>query len=294
MFKLTKWVWIKRRVFESSLCLWSPLLPLSLSSSLSLSLIQRQRESLNQRGGVESTWFNDVCESKGESLNQVFELRDKDKKTKTKGGGLNQLDSTTINRILSVNQEESLWIKSLSWETKTSLWVHLSLNSSSFVSQVHLSLKFICLSSSFVSQLKDLSLSLNSTTCQEEDKDKSLRSFVSQLKFICLSTLKFICLSTQVHLSLNSQVHLSLNSQVHLSLNSQVHLSLNSQIHLSLNCRCLSTQRLVKRRVFEDKLIEGNPPPRKPPPPGGFSIYYVPSSRIVCKRTPLEGFVPGS
>jgi len=25
-----------------------------------------------------------------------------------------------------------------------------------------------------------------------------------------------------------------------------------------------------------------------PPPPGGFLIYYVPSSRTVCKRTPLE------
>ena len=33
---------------------------------------------------------------------------------------------------------------------------------------------------------------------------------------------------------------------------------------------------------------------KKPPPPGGFPIYYVPSSRTVCKRTPLEGFVPGS
>ena len=32
----------------------------------------------------------------------------------------------------------------------------------------------------------------------------------------------------------------------------------------------------------------------KPPPPGGFPIYYDPSSRTVCKRTPLEGFVPGS
>jgi len=29
-------------------------------------------------------------------------------------------------------------------------------------------------------------------------------------------------------------------------------------------------------------LIERNPPP------GGFLIYYVPSSRTVCKRTPLE------
>ena len=27
---------------------------------------------------------------------------------------------------------------------------------------------------------------------------------------------------------------------------------------------------------------------KKPPPPGGFPIYYVPSSRTVCKRTPLE------
>ena len=33
---------------------------------------------------------------------------------------------------------------------------------------------------------------------------------------------------------------------------------------------------------------------KNPPPPGGFPIYYVPSSRTVCKRTPLEGFVPGS
>jgi len=33
---------------------------------------------------------------------------------------------------------------------------------------------------------------------------------------------------------------------------------------------------------------------KKPSPPGGCPIYYVPSSRTVCKRTPLEGFVPGS
>jgi len=33
---------------------------------------------------------------------------------------------------------------------------------------------------------------------------------------------------------------------------------------------------------------------KKPPPPGGFPMYYVPSSRTVCKRTSLEGFVPGS
>jgi len=27
---------------------------------------------------------------------------------------------------------------------------------------------------------------------------------------------------------------------------------------------------------------------KEPPPPGGVFIYYVPSSRTVCKRTPLE------
>ena len=27
---------------------------------------------------------------------------------------------------------------------------------------------------------------------------------------------------------------------------------------------------------------------KKPPPPGGFPINYVPSSRTVCERTPLE------
>jgi len=27
---------------------------------------------------------------------------------------------------------------------------------------------------------------------------------------------------------------------------------------------------------------------KKPPPPGGVPIYYVPSSRTVCKRNPLE------
>ena len=27
---------------------------------------------------------------------------------------------------------------------------------------------------------------------------------------------------------------------------------------------------------------------KETPPPGGFPIYYVPSSRTVCKRTPLE------
>jgi len=33
---------------------------------------------------------------------------------------------------------------------------------------------------------------------------------------------------------------------------------------------------------------------KKPLPPGGFPIYYVPSSRTVSKRTPIEEFVPGA
>ena len=40
--------------------------------------------------------------------------------------------------------------------------------------------------------------------------------------------------------------------------------------------------------------VELNLIERTPPPLGGFPIYYVPSSRTVCKRTPLEGLVPGS
>ena len=33
---------------------------------------------------------------------------------------------------------------------------------------------------------------------------------------------------------------------------------------------------------------------KNPPLPGGFPIYCVPSSRTVCKRTPLERFVSGA
>ena len=56
----------------------------------------------------------------------------------------------------------------------------------------------------------------------------------------------------------------------------------------------METQRLRTHRdrgsaLYGDTLIETNPPP-----PGVFHIYYVPSSKTVCKRTPIEGFVPGS
>jgi len=33
---------------------------------------------------------------------------------------------------------------------------------------------------------------------------------------------------------------------------------------------------------------------KKPPPPGGFPVYYVPSSRTMSKRTPLEESVAGA
>ena len=41
--------------------------------------------------------------------------------------------------------------------------------------------------------------------------------------------------------------------------------------------------------IDESTLIE-----RTPLPQGGFPIYYVPSSRTVCERTPFESCVPGS
>jgi len=30
---------------------------------------------------------------------------------------------------------------------------------------------------------------------------------------------------------------------------------------------------------------------KKPPPPGGFPIYYLPSSKTLCKRAPPEDFL---
>ena len=42
------------------------------------------------------------------------------------------------------------------------------------------------------------------------------------------------------------------------------------------------------------QLATRNSDRKKPPPPGGVPIYYVPSSRTVNKRTPLEEFVSGA
>ena len=55
----------------------------------------------------------------------------------------------------------------------------------------------------------------------------------------------------------------------------------------------VSRERHVSTDVFRGCLSR-DVDRKKPPPLGGFPIYYVPSSRTVCKRTPLEGFLPGS
>jgi len=54
------------------------------------------------------------------------------------------------------------------------------------------------------------------------------------------------------------------------------HLARHPRVSLSVSCiKCVITH---LSRNFDRKT---------PPPPGGFPIYYVPSSRTVCKRTPL-------
>ena len=53
---------------------------------------------------------------------------------------------------------------------------------------------------------------------------------------------------------------------------------------------------LQRRGSYESSppctLLNSHVDRKKPLPPGGFSIYYVPSSRTVSKRTPLEEFAP--
>jgi len=44
----------------------------------------------------------------------------------------------------------------------------------------------------------------------------------------------------------------------------------------------------MSHNVTHDTQMSHNVDRKTPPPPGGFPIYYVPSSRTVCKRTPLE------
>jgi len=60
------------------------------------------------------------------------------------------------------------------------------------------------------------------------------------------------------------------------------------RIHPSAEARSPATVPTLFTNIDIYILIE------RTPPPGGVSYYYVPSSRTVCTRTPLEGFVPGS
>ena len=63
------------------------------------------------------------------------------------------------------------------------------------------------------------------------------------------------------------------------------HMNLNMFAQCVCACHAHVLELLCETRVFHkyfNKLIERNPPP------GGFPIYYVPWSRTVCKRTPLE------
>ena len=65
---------------------------------------------------------------------------------------------------------------------------------------------------------------------------------------------------------------------------SHVHRQLSTTV--SIHTHAYSEHLLTRTRTQTalNNFIERNPPP----------LYYVPSSRTVCKRTPLEGFVSGS
>ena len=59
------------------------------------------------------------------------------------------------------------------------------------------------------------------------------------------------------------------------------------EVHIA---QFVTSQNTIVSWYFEKSQFD----PKNPPPPGGFPIYYVPSSRTVSKRTPLEEFVPGA
>jgi len=68
----------------------------------------------------------------------------------------------------------------------------------------------------------------------------------------------------------------------------------NQNEYLVSSAKCWdASQDFVASRDTKHSFVLCKVDRKNPPPPGGFPIYYVPSSRIVCKRTPLEGFVPG-
>jgi len=48
------------------------------------------------------------------------------------------------------------------------------------------------------------------------------------------------------------------------------------------------TRETLEKTTEPRETLERGSDRKKPPPPGGFPIYYVPSSKTVSKRTPLE------
>jgi len=104
---------------------------------------------------------------------------------------------------------------------------------------------------------------------------------IEKIKFLGISRYK---VELRFWLDLNSEVSSGTNSNWDVCLiwicswlksphHSGFQLPFNSAFRVSS-----STERAVATQ-FDRK---------KPPPPGGFPIYYVPSSRTVCKRTPLK------
>jgi len=66
----------------------------------------------------------------------------------------------------------------------------------------------------------------------------------------------------------------------------------NTLQHTATHCNALqrtATTHSIHFRSHLSTLIE-----RTPSPPGEFPIHYVPSSRTVSTRTPLDEFVPGA
>ena len=79
------------------------------------------------------------------------------------------------------------------------------------------------------------------------------------------------------------------------------HLLILALFPICLSCTCASNvnsnasaANAMKARetLSTYDALDAHLSPKKPPPPGGFPIYYVPTSRNVSERTPLEA--PGT
>jgi len=102
------------------------------------------------------------------------------------------------------------------------------------------------------------------------------------------------CHSTHTH----TRTHYTrTHTHIHMQTNTNTHTHTYTYTHKRLPTVALCPKptdvrnNRKKLEISSYRMIERNPPWG---PPGGFPIYYVPSSRTMCERTPLEGFVPGS